>query len=115
MEKTDVKRETLPLQGPVLILSTLEVTAPLMLGQAGALKDLVIAELPDDIDEVVHFTPGCTLTRSEPDASGAFTMKAGCGDSEDDYFTARFNHEGLLTSLIIDNEIRIVPADQDAD
>lgn len=112
-EKSDVTRETESVQGRILILSTLEVIAPLMLGQPGALKDLVVAELPDDIDETVHFTPGCVLTRSEPEADGSFTMRAHYEEDGDTYFVAHFDHRGLLTSVIIDDEIKIVPAGKD--
>lgn len=112
-EKVDVTRETQPVQGHILILSTLEVIAPLMLEQAGALKDLVVAELPDDIDEPVHFTPGCVMTRSEPDADGAFTMRAYYEEDGDTYFVARFDPGGLLASLVIDDEVKMVPSDKD--
>jgi len=112
-EKADVSRETQSVQGRILILSTLEVIAPLMLGQAGALKDLVVAELPDDLDEPVHFTPDCVMTRGEPDADGSFTIQASYEEDGDVYFTAHFDKGGLLTSVIIDDEVKIVPAGKD--
>lgn len=113
MEMVDVTRETHSVKGRILILSTLEVIAPLMLGQAGTLKDLVIAELPDDIDEPVHFTQGCVLTRSEPDADGDFTMRAYYEEDGDTYFVARFDPGGLLASVEIDDEVKMVPSDKD--
>jgi len=88
-------------KGTLVFQSALVISAPLLLPEAGELKDMVLAEFPDDLDApaLISFREKGRLVRSEPEESGDYSIQLFNSKATIPIFSAKFSKSDDLIAI----------------
>lgn len=93
---------------PLLFASSAEVLAPLFLGDANLLENVVVAEFPDDIDEPVTFKDGFTVQREVTQQEGHYQIRV-LSLSDPHYWAGDYNEKDLCVRITSGNLVQLPP------